>query len=229
MTPVALRALRSCAPRSWAPRGLARSSRFSADAALHLTDWACRPESLLHSREAPPVTVSTRPRIAPPRTVELPAGRAHPTEQRHRAAQLPPPGSAHRRRAPGAGGAAERGAREREGVATITTRCLDEGTRSHAGEEFAELLETEGAGFGVDDRAVRAAGRARRARPPTRAGVRAVRRGRGRAGAGRRRRRPATSSSGWPRSSRAGPTRPPAAIDRVPPRGLRGRQPGGSG
>jgi zinc protease len=40
--------------------------------------------------------------------------------------------------------------REREGVATITTRCLDEGTRSHAGEEFAELLETEGAGFGVE-------------------------------------------------------------------------------
>ena len=40
--------------------------------------------------------------------------------------------------------------REREGVATITTRCLDEGTRSHAGEEFAELLETEGPGFGVE-------------------------------------------------------------------------------
>ena len=39
---------------------------------------------------------------------------------------------------------------EREGVATITTRCLDEGTRRHAGEEFAELLETEGAGFGVE-------------------------------------------------------------------------------
>jgi zinc protease len=40
--------------------------------------------------------------------------------------------------------------RDREGVATIVTRCLDEGTRSHAGEEYAELLETEGAGFGVD-------------------------------------------------------------------------------
>ena len=39
---------------------------------------------------------------------------------------------------------------EREGVATITTRCLDEGTRHHAGEEFAELLETEGAGFGIE-------------------------------------------------------------------------------
>lgn len=39
---------------------------------------------------------------------------------------------------------------DREGVATITTRCLDEGTRTHAGEEFAELLETEGAGFGVE-------------------------------------------------------------------------------
>lgn len=37
-----------------------------------------------------------------------------------------------------------------EGVATITARTLDEGTRRHAGEEFAELLETEGAGFGVD-------------------------------------------------------------------------------
>lgn len=40
--------------------------------------------------------------------------------------------------------------RDREGVATITTRCLDEGTRQHAGEEFAELLETEGAGFGIE-------------------------------------------------------------------------------
>ena len=37
-----------------------------------------------------------------------------------------------------------------EGVATICARTLDEGTRSHAGEEFAELLETEGAGFGID-------------------------------------------------------------------------------
>ena len=37
-----------------------------------------------------------------------------------------------------------------EGVATICARTLDEGTRRHNGEEFAELLETEGAGFGVD-------------------------------------------------------------------------------
>lgn len=40
--------------------------------------------------------------------------------------------------------------RDREGVATITARCLDEGTRSHPGESFAEALETEGAGFGVE-------------------------------------------------------------------------------
>ena len=37
-----------------------------------------------------------------------------------------------------------------EGVATMGARVLDEGTRQHAGEEFAELLETEGAGFGID-------------------------------------------------------------------------------
>jgi zinc protease len=37
-----------------------------------------------------------------------------------------------------------------EGVTTLTARALDEGTRSHPGEEFAELLETEGAGFGVE-------------------------------------------------------------------------------
>jgi len=37
-----------------------------------------------------------------------------------------------------------------EGVATLGARVLDEGTRKHAGEEFAELLETEGAGFGID-------------------------------------------------------------------------------
>ena len=37
-----------------------------------------------------------------------------------------------------------------EGVATICARVLDEGSRRHPGEEFAELMETEGAGFGVD-------------------------------------------------------------------------------
>ncbi|MFP5282767.1 MAG: M16 family metallopeptidase [Actinomycetes bacterium] len=37
-----------------------------------------------------------------------------------------------------------------EGVATICARTLDEGTRRHGGEEFAALLETEGAGFGID-------------------------------------------------------------------------------
>ncbi|MDX6323273.1 MAG: zinc protease [Propionibacteriaceae bacterium] len=41
-------------------------------------------------------------------------------------------------------------ARELEGVATITARTLDEGTLLHGGDEFAELLETEGAGLGVD-------------------------------------------------------------------------------
>jgi zinc protease len=39
---------------------------------------------------------------------------------------------------------------EIEGVATICARTLDEGTKHHNGEEFAELLETEGAGFGLD-------------------------------------------------------------------------------
>ncbi|GAB3768249.1 M16 family metallopeptidase [Microlunatus parietis] len=40
--------------------------------------------------------------------------------------------------------------RDLEGVATICARTLDEGTRRHGGEEFAEQLETLGAGFGVD-------------------------------------------------------------------------------
>lgn len=40
--------------------------------------------------------------------------------------------------------------RELEGVATVCARTLDEGTRTHGGEMFAELLETEGAGFGID-------------------------------------------------------------------------------
>ena len=39
---------------------------------------------------------------------------------------------------------------DQEGVATMCARVLDEGSRSHPGEEFAELLETEGAGFGVE-------------------------------------------------------------------------------
>ncbi len=41
-------------------------------------------------------------------------------------------------------------ARELEGVATICARTLDEGTVLHGGDEFAELLETEGAAFGMD-------------------------------------------------------------------------------
>jgi zinc protease len=40
--------------------------------------------------------------------------------------------------------------RATEGMATICARVLDEGSRQHDGEEFAELLETEGAGFGVE-------------------------------------------------------------------------------
>jgi predicted Zn-dependent peptidase len=40
--------------------------------------------------------------------------------------------------------------RELEGVAAITCRTLDEGTAQHSTDEFAELLETAGAGFGID-------------------------------------------------------------------------------
>jgi len=39
---------------------------------------------------------------------------------------------------------------DQEGVATICGRVLDEGSRRHPGEEFAELMETEGAGFGIE-------------------------------------------------------------------------------
>lgn len=39
--------------------------------------------------------------------------------------------------------------RDLEGIATITARCLDEGTTAHPGEQYAEVLETEGAAFGV--------------------------------------------------------------------------------
>lgn len=37
-----------------------------------------------------------------------------------------------------------------EGIAAITCRTLDEGTTEHSTDEFAELLESAGAGFGVD-------------------------------------------------------------------------------
>ncbi|GAA2108012.1 pitrilysin family protein [Microlunatus panaciterrae] len=40
--------------------------------------------------------------------------------------------------------------RDLEGVATICARTLDEGSLRHGGEEYAELLENEGAGFGID-------------------------------------------------------------------------------
>ncbi len=40
--------------------------------------------------------------------------------------------------------------REAEGIAAICARCLDEGSTRHDGETFAELLESEGAGLGID-------------------------------------------------------------------------------
>src|SRR4051794_40975629 len=40
--------------------------------------------------------------------------------------------------------------RELEGVATVVCRTLDEGTTRHSADEFAELLESAGAGFGLD-------------------------------------------------------------------------------
>lgn len=40
--------------------------------------------------------------------------------------------------------------RDLEGIAGITSHTLDEGTAQHSTDEFAELLESAGAGFGVD-------------------------------------------------------------------------------
>ncbi|MBA8795611.1 putative Zn-dependent peptidase [Friedmanniella endophytica] len=40
--------------------------------------------------------------------------------------------------------------REHEGVLAICARTLDEGSRLHDGETFAELMESEGAGLGVE-------------------------------------------------------------------------------
>ncbi len=37
-----------------------------------------------------------------------------------------------------------------EGVATICSRCLDEGTQQHPGEQFARALEGAGGSFGID-------------------------------------------------------------------------------
>ena len=65
--------------------------------------------------------------------------------------------------------------RDVEGVATICARTLDEGTLRHGGDEFAELLETEGAGFGVELSLVWDAGRPRRSRIPSGSRSRAVR------------------------------------------------------
>lgn len=39
--------------------------------------------------------------------------------------------------------------REREGVALLTSRTLDEGSHQHSGEGFADLLESEGAAMGA--------------------------------------------------------------------------------
>ena len=80
--------------------------------------------------------------------------------------------------------------------------------QAHPGEEFAELLETEGAGFGIEVSLSGLPGRARRPGLAPRAGVRAVLRGRH---AARRSPTPTstgTSRSASPRSSRRTRTRP---------------------
>ena len=134
------------APRSWAA-GVHRSSRFRATRSCR--SFGRGPESLLHSRG------SAHDRDDPAH--HRPAGTLDfPPVERARLSNGIELHSYHR---PGQQIVAAHlvlevplsaEPREREGVATITTRCLDEGTRSHAGEEFAELLETEGAGFGVE-------------------------------------------------------------------------------
>jgi hypothetical protein len=110
--------------------------------------------------------------------------------------------------------------RAHEGVATISARTLDEGTRTHPGEEFAELLEPEGAGFGIDaslaglqafldvpasrlDRALQLFAEASR-----------------RARSGGSRTYAARGRCGWLRSSRREPTRPtwPASRSGLPSR-----------
>ena len=107
--------------------------------------------TLIYRRESPVSGLVPQPKLAPPGVVALPDPHPGPARQRHRDRGLPAARASTSISAnlvlPIPLNAEDRAT---EGMATICARVLDEGSRQHDGEEFAELLETEGAGFGVE-------------------------------------------------------------------------------
>ena len=93
--------------------------------------------------------------------------------------------------------------RDREGVATIMARSLDEGTERHSAEEFARLLERKGVSFGAGMLGGGSVARPRRRQGEPRAGPRPAPPDPHRAGLPRRPRWLGRCARAWPRSTRS--------------------------
>ena len=92
-----------------------------------------------------------QPAISPAGRLVLPDPGARPPEQRHRGGHLPAPRPVRDLGAPGVGrAAARRGPGDRRRGHDLRPGARRGHPTATPGEEFAELLETEGAGFGVE-------------------------------------------------------------------------------
>ena len=95
------------------------------------------------------MTAVARPVVAPPEPWEFPEGSTYDLPNGLRLLTYDVPGQYVVSVRLGLPVSLRDEPREREGVASIMARTLDEGTQSHTAEEFARLLERKGVSFGA--------------------------------------------------------------------------------
>ncbi|KRF48482.1 protease [Terrabacter sp. Soil811] len=95
------------------------------------------------------MTAVARPVVAPPEPWDFPEGSAHDLPNGLRLLTYDVPGQYVVSVRLGLPVSLRDEPREREGVASIMSRTLDEGTDEHTAEEFARLLERKGVSFGA--------------------------------------------------------------------------------
>lgn len=95
------------------------------------------------------MTAVARPVVAPPEPWDFPEGLTHDLPNGLRLVTYDVPGQYVLSVRLGLPVSLRDEPREREGVASIMARTLDEGTANHTAEEFARLLERKGVSFGA--------------------------------------------------------------------------------
>jgi len=94
------------------------------------------------------MTTAARPVVAPPEPWEFPEGSTYDLPNGLRLITYDVPGQYVVSVRLGLPVSLRDEPRQREGVAAIMARTLDEGTENHTAEEFARLLERKGVSFG---------------------------------------------------------------------------------